>query len=149
MRTTIYLRIASVMTLIHAVLHTIGGVFGKPMPGTAAMVASTMQSNRFPVFGVMRTYSDFYMGMGLGATITMTVETVVFWMLASLAITDSDKLRPILAAFMIQYLALAVNSYHFFFLGPVIAELLIAACFGMAILTAKPADLPIAAGARA
>ena len=29
MKTTLFLRIASVLTLIHAVLHTIGGVFGK------------------------------------------------------------------------------------------------------------------------
>jgi len=149
MKPVIFLRIASVMTLIHAVLHTIGGVFGKPMPGTAAMVAATMQSNRFPVFGVMRTYTDFYMGMGLGATITMTVETVAFWMLASLAKTESDRLRPILAAFMIQYLALAVNSYHFFFLGPVIAELLIAASLAMAIVTAKPVKAQVAVTAQA
>jgi hypothetical protein len=77
------------------------------------------------------------------------VETVAFWMLASLAKSDSGRLRPILAAFMIQYLALAVNSYHFFFLGPVIAEVLIAACLGMAIVTAKPANAQVAVTAQA
>ena len=35
MKSTIFLRIASVLTLIHAILHTIGGVFGKPEPGAA------------------------------------------------------------------------------------------------------------------
>ena len=30
MKPVIYLRAASLLTLLHAVLHTIGGVFGKP-----------------------------------------------------------------------------------------------------------------------
>jgi len=38
------------------------------------------------------------------------------------------------------YLALALNSFTFFFSGPVIAELLIVFCLGAAIVTAKHAD---------
>ena len=30
MKPVLYLRIASILTLIHSILHTIGGVFGKP-----------------------------------------------------------------------------------------------------------------------
>ena len=41
--------------------------------------------------------------------------------------------------FLIGYLALSLNSYTFFFSGPVIAELLIVFCLGAAIVTAKPA----------
>ena len=37
------------------------------------------------------------------------------------------------------YLAMAVNSYTFFFSGPVIAELLIVACIAATIFTARPA----------
>ena len=36
MKPTIFLRSASVLTLIHSVLHTIGGVFGNLRPGIAA-----------------------------------------------------------------------------------------------------------------
>jgi hypothetical protein len=32
-----------------------------------------------------------------------------------------------------------VNSYAYFFFGPVVAEILIAACLGMAMVTAKAA----------
>ena len=138
MKPTIFLRIASLLTLIHAVLHTIGGVFGKPEPGVAAMVAATMQANRFPIFGSMRSYADFYLGMGLGITIFLTTEAVAFWLLASLAKTDGARLRPILAVFTIGYLAFAVNSAVYFFSGPVITEVLIALCLGMAIITTKP-----------
>ena len=135
MKPVVFLRIASVLTLIHAAMHTVGGVFGKPAPGVATMVAATMRTP-FAVFGVLRSYSDFYRGMGLGISISLTAEAVAFWMLASLAKSEAARLRPILAVFMIGYLAFAVNSYTFFFYGPVIAEVVIAACFAGAIYTA-------------
>lgn len=138
MKPTLFLRIASVLTLIHAVLHTIGGVFGKPQPGIAAMVVATMEANRFPVLGVTRSYSDFYFGMGLGITIMLAVEAVLLWQLGTLARSDAARLRPIIAVLMGGFVAFAVNSYLYFFYGPVIAELLIAACLGVAIVTAKP-----------
>ena len=147
MKPAIFLRIASVLTMIHAILHTIGGVFGKPEPGVAAMVAEAMRANRFPVLGVTRSYADFYFGMGLGLTILLTAEALVFWLLASLAKSESARLRPILAVFVAGYLALAVNSWFFFFAPPVIVETLIALCLGMAMMTARPANQESAAAA--
>lgn len=138
MKTTHFLRIASGLTLIHAILHTIGGVFGKPLPGTAAMVVATMQANRFPVFGVTRSYYDFYFGLGLGITILLTVEAVLLWQLGTLAKSDAARLKPIIAVFVLSFLAFAVNSYFYFFYGPVVFEILIAVCLGAAIATAKP-----------
>jgi hypothetical protein len=135
---TVYLRVASVLTLIHAIMHTIGGVFGKPLPGTAAMVAATMQANSFSVFGVVRSYAQLYFGMGMGVTISLTVEAVLLWQLGELAKKDASRLRPILIVLMLGFLAFAVNSYLYFFLGPVIAEFLIALCLGLAIVTARP-----------
>ncbi len=149
MKPVIFLRIASVLTLIHALMHTVGGVFGRPSPGTIAMVVATMKANTFPVFGVTRSFWDFYFGMGLGISISLTAEAVVLWMLASLAKTDSARLRPILCMFLLEYLAIAVNSYFNFFYGPVIAEILIALCLGMAIFTAKPVVRPAAINANA
>jgi len=65
------------------------------------------------------------------------VEGIAFWLLGSLAKRDAEALRPILATFAVGYLALSLNSYTYFFLGPVIAEILIAACLLFAIFTAK------------
>ena len=42
MKTTIFLRIAAVLTLIHSILHTVGGVFGKPLPGAAEQAVATL-----------------------------------------------------------------------------------------------------------
>ncbi len=134
---SLFLRIAAVMTLIHAVLHTIGGVFGKTGPGPAAAAVLAMKMNQFPLMGHTRSFWDFYRGMGLSVTISLTAEAIVFWQLGSLAKMDARRLLPILVTFLVAYSVLAVNSYAYFFLGPVIAEILIAACLGLTIFTAK------------
>jgi len=137
MKPVIYLRVASILTLIHAVLHTIGGVFGDIGPGAASIAVAAMRVNTFPLMGHMRSFWDFYRGMGIGVSISLTMEGVALWLLGSLANRDAARLRPILATFAAGYLALSVNSYTYFFLGPVIAEILIVACLLFAIFTAK------------
>jgi hypothetical protein len=136
-RPALFLRIAAVLTFIHAVLHTIGGVYGKPDPGPATAAVQAMTMNQFLLMGHMRSYWDFYRGLGLGATISLTAEAVLFWQLGSLAKTAAHRLRPILATFLVAYCALAVNAYAHFFLGPVIVEILIAACLGLAMGSAQ------------
>jgi hypothetical protein len=137
MKPVVFIRIASLLVLIHAVLHTVGGVFGKVDSGPAAVAVAAMRTNQFMAMGNMRSFWDFYMGLGLGVTISLTMESVVLWFLAPLAASHGKKLRPALAAFAIGYLMFALNSFRYFFLGPVIAEILIAACLGLAIATTK------------
>ena len=132
MTPTLLLRFASVLAFIHAILHTIGGVFGKPAPGAEGVV-SLMQANQYPVMGMMRTYWDFYHGMGLAVSIFLVIEAAVFWQLGEFAKSDTPALRPLLATFLVGYLGLAVNSGLYFFAGPVVVEILIALCLGLAI----------------
>jgi hypothetical protein len=148
MKPVLFLRIASVLTFIHAVLHTIGGVFGKVEPGPAAVAVEAMKTNQFLLMGHIRSFWDFYRGMGLLVTIFLTAEAILFWKLAWLAKTDAQRLRPIMATFLVAYTALAVNSYTYFFLAPVITEILIAACRGLSIVAAKPQAAPYAAAAQ-
>lgn len=142
----LFLRIASVLTLIHAVLHTIGGVFSSPDPGPGAVAYEAMKVNQFLLMGNMRSYWEFYRGMGLAVTIFLTFEAVVFWQLSSLAKTNAARLRPILATFATAYLAMAVNSQVYFFLLPVIVEGAIVLLLGLAIVTAKPESASTADG---
>jgi hypothetical protein len=139
MKPTLALRIASVLTVIHAALHTVGGVFSKPEPGPAQTAVSAMKANHFLVMGLPRSYSDFYLGLGLAVSIFLTFEAIVFWLLGNLAKSNPQRLRPLLAVFLVAYLALAVNSWFYFFQGPVITEIVIALFLAIAILTAKPA----------
>ncbi len=139
MRTVLFLRIASVLTLIHAALHTIGGVFGEAAPGAQQATVAVMKANEFQVLGVMRSYWDFQMGLGLAVSVFLTMEAVVFWQLGALAKIDALRLRPVLAAFLVGYLCVAAVSYRYFFAAPVITEILIALCLGLAIASSKQA----------
>jgi hypothetical protein len=139
MKPVVLLRIASVLTFIHALLHTVGGVFAEADPGPAAVAVAAMKANQFPLMGNMRSYWDFYFGMGLCVSIFLTVEAVVFWLLSSLAKTEAARLKPILLTFAVGYLVFAVNSWRYFFVGPVIVEILIALCLVAAATAREPA----------
>lgn len=139
MRTVLFLRIASVLTLIHAALHTLGGVFGGAAPGVQQATVAVMKANEFAAMGAMRSYWDFYRGFGLMISVFLTMEGVVFWQLGSLAKTDALRLRPVLATFLVGYLGAAMVSYRYFFAAPVITEILIALCLGLAIASAREA----------
>ena len=137
MKPVLFLRTASVLTLLHAVLHTVGGVFGKPKPGAQQAAVTAMQANTFPVMGLTRSFWDFYIGLGLAVSIVLLVEAIVFWQLGSLSKADGLRLRPILGTFAIGYLALAVNAFRYFFIAPVIKEVLIALLLGLAMATSR------------
>ena len=143
MKPVLFLRIASVLTFIHAALHTIGGVFGSPAPGPQQIAVSAMKANTFPVMGFTRSFWDFHMGMGLAASVSLTAEAILFWQLASLAKTHALILRPILITFTVAYLAMSVVTWTYIFPPPSITEILIALCLIGAIVTAKSA-VPVA-----
>jgi hypothetical protein len=132
----LFLRIASALTFIHAVMHTIGGVFGKIPTGPAAVAVAAMKANQFMVMGNLRSFWNFNRGFGFGFTIFLTAESILMLQMSFLARTDARRLRPLMATFLVAYAVFAVNSYVYFFAGPVIAEVLIVACLGMAIATA-------------
>lgn len=137
------MRIAAVLTFIHAVLHTIGGVFGRTEPGAAAIAVQAMKANEFLLMGNVRSYWAFYRGLGLGITIFLLSESIIFWQLASLAKWEAKRVRPLLVTFAVAYAAFAINSYTYFFIGPVIAEVLIVASLVLAIVTAKSQGQPM------
>jgi len=137
MKPTIFLRIASVLMLIQAVLHTIGGVFGTPPPGAGATAAAAMKANQFLLEGHTRSYWDFFIGFGLAITVSIAMEAVVIWQLASLAKKDAAKVRPMVIAFAAGYLLLGINAWRFFFSGPVICEAAIVTLLSLAIATTK------------
>jgi hypothetical protein len=122
------LRIASVLALVHGVLHTIGGVFGSIAPGPMQTAVTAMQTNRFQAMGADRSYWDFIMGYGLLTTVKFLVETVVFWQLASLLKAYGLQVRPLLIAFCVGYVADAFIAWRYFFAGPAVFEIVIAGC---------------------
>ena len=97
-----------------------------------------MKGNTFAAMGVTRTMWEFYRGMGLAVTVFLTLAAVVLWQMAVLAKTEMfPLLRPVLGAFVLGFLMMAVVSWQYFFVAPVVTELLIAVCVGMAMVPAK------------
>lgn len=140
MKPTALLRIAAVLTLIHCILHTVGGVFASPKHGAEELaVIETMKAHRFAVMGSMRSYWDFFFGYGLFVTIVLFVHALFFWQLAAFAKSNSAWLRPILGLFFFNFIAMAVVSWRYFFIGPAVTELLIAVCLAWAFAAARAA----------
>jgi hypothetical protein len=91
----VFLRIAVALTFIHAILHTVGGVFGRIELGAATIAVQAMKANQVLLVGHVRSFWDFYRGLGLAATISLTSESIVFWQLAFLAKTEAGRVRPL------------------------------------------------------
>lgn len=135
MRPAIALRTASALTLVHAILHTIGGVLAPPSHGAEELaVVETMSAHRFDFMGSMRSYSDFMLGYGLFLTVVLLGQAVLFWQLAALARTRPEGLRPVVGVLALGFVAMAIVSWRFFFVAPVVTELLIAAFLAAAFV---------------
>jgi hypothetical protein len=132
------LRIASLLTLLHGIGHTIGGVFSVDVPpGTPeGNVVAVMKSTHFDVMGATRTYWDFFFGFGLIITVSLLIQTILFWQLAGLAKTDAKRLRPIIAVFFLGHIGYAILAWRFFFAPPLIGSVLTAIALGLAYVRA-------------
>jgi hypothetical protein len=138
MKSTTLLRIAAVLTLIHAVLHTVGGLLSAPDHGAEEInVLNTMKSFQFDFMGSMRSYWDFYLGFGLIVTLFLLVETVLLWQVASLAKSDPGKARPFMLTLLAAFIATMILSWRYFFIAPLVVEGVIALLIGLAYVLSR------------
>lgn len=115
--TALFLRIASVISLIFMVGHTAGGL-RKWSPMGDNEVLRAMTAVRFDTMGANRSYLDFYMGFGWSITVAMVMQTVLLWQMASLARTDPASVRPMIAVIALATLASGVIAWRFIFPVP-------------------------------
>jgi hypothetical protein len=133
---TLFLRIAAILSFLNCAGHTIG-VFSSPKHGVEEIaVVETMKSHHFDVMGSMRSYWDFLFGYGLAMTVTLLVQAILFWQLAALAKRSPACVRPIAALFALNCIGIAIVCWKYFFIGPTVTQLLIAACLGVAFVKA-------------
>jgi hypothetical protein len=133
MRAPVLLKIASGLTVIHAALHTFGGLLHAPSHGPGEIaVLDAMKSFQFDVMGSRRTYWDFYFGFGLFVSVSLLLQAALLWQLASLAKSQPDKARPLMASLFLAFVAAVVLSWRWFFIAPLLMEALIAILVGWA-----------------
>jgi hypothetical protein len=140
MRPAILLKVAAGLAVIHAALHTFGGLLAAPSHGAAEIaVLDSMRSASFDFMGSQRSYWDFYMGFGLFLTVGLLVQGALLWQLAALAGSDPQRARPFMATLIFGFVAAAVLSWRFFFIAPLVTEALIALLVASAHVLSRPA----------
>src|SRR5215813_1023262 len=98
MTTPLLLRLASVILLVFTAGHTLGGL-KKWSPMGDNDVLKAMTAVHFDTMGASRSYLDFFMGFGWSISVSMLLQTVLLWQLASLARTDPAGVRPMIGVF--------------------------------------------------
>jgi hypothetical protein len=135
MNPVLFLRIASVITLLYFVGHT-AGMPWTPVQGPQEMaVLEAMKSHRFDALGAQRTYWDFYFGFGVAISAYLLVQAVVLWQVAGLAKTIGTQVRPIIASFLVAFLVNAIVVWKYFFAVPLVMAIAIAISLVLALLT--------------
>jgi hypothetical protein len=136
MKPSTVLRITSLVTLIFAAGHSLGGMESwSPMGETEVLKA--MKSFRFDAEGMTRTYFDFYLGFGLILSVCLFLQAVLLWQLAALAKTEALRLRPLLVSFFLASVVSAGLSWKFIFALPAVSFVVIAVGLGLAFFAAS------------
>jgi hypothetical protein len=140
---TLLLRIAAVLTLLHCIAHTYGGVLAGPRHGAEQIaVIDAMKSHKFNTAGSMRGYWDFYRGYALFVSFSFLAQAILFWQLANVAQAGAFALRGIIAVFFLEFIAFAALAIQYFFLPALVVEILIAISLALAFFTAIPVPTP-------
>jgi len=125
--TPILLRVAAVVALLQFFGHTALFLRAKPTHGDAEVaVVTAMKAHQFSFGGSMRSYWDMYFGYGMEAAFICLVEAILFWQLATIAGVAPATVRPIVALFLAANVAHAILVTRYFFLTPLIPDVVIA-----------------------
>ena len=139
MRPSIFFRIAAVLLLIFAALHTIGFRQVDPAWGVDAVVRS-MQSTRFNIMGSSRSYWELFGGFGLIVSVFLVFTAVLAWQLASLPRQMWVFMSGTAWALVICFAVVTILCFRYAFILPTVFSLLILICFtAAAVLAAKQA----------
>lgn len=139
MKPALLLRITSVITLLFAVLHTLGAAGSWSPPGETDVLRA-MRSFHFDAGGVSRTYLQLYLGLGFTVGLYLFLQAVLLWQLAAIARVDSVRTRPLIASFFVASVVSAFLSWKFIFAVPAIFSAVIAACLGLTFYATGKGD---------
>jgi hypothetical protein len=138
MNASVLLRIAAVFILLFGVGHSLGYPWvGNVTEAQQTALMNAIQANAAVTMGFMRSYADFHVGFGWFISIFFLVQAIVVWRLASLLGAQPAMVKFFSGLFAIQYLAILVLDYYFFFWAPIISAALVAACFLVVYLKIK------------
>jgi hypothetical protein len=118
-------RIAAVLILLFDTGHTVGYPWSDPKWGVDL---GSMRSTHFEVFGASRTYWDFYIGFGLFVTVFLLLAATLAWQLGGLPAETLARLRGTAWMLALCFAAIAVLSWRYFFIVPIVFSIVITMC---------------------
>jgi hypothetical protein len=139
MKAVILLRIASVLTVLFCIGHTLGMPWTPAKSPEAAAVVEAMKALHFDAMGASRSYWDFYFGFGVSISMYLFVQACMLWYLAGVAKANAAGVRAIVAVFFIASIANAMLIWRYFFIAPLVFALAIALCLGGVLLMLRRA----------
>jgi len=134
MKSSTFLRIASVITFLYFAGHTASIPWTPAVGPGEAPVLEAMKAHSFNVLGSNRTYWDLYFGFGVIISGYLLVQAVVLWQLGSLAKREAAQVRAIVASFLVAFIVNAFLSWKYFFAIPLINAILISVCLALALV---------------
>ena len=136
MSVLLWLRISSIVSVVFAAGHTLGG-FKSWSPAGETPVLAAMRTTHYDVQGASRTYLDFYRGFGYSLSVSMLLQAIVLWQLSAIARTNPALVRPIVGSFAAASLAGLAVSWVFLFPVPTMFSAGLSACLIVTFLAAK------------
>jgi hypothetical protein len=116
MKIVTLLRIAAFVALVQFCAHTTLFLTYTPAHGPdEASVVQTMRDHVFSFSGSMRSYWDMYFGYGLFSAFNCLLEAVLLWLLAAIAKSNSQLVRPVIALFIGANIGYALLVWKYFF----------------------------------
>ena len=87
--------------------------------------------------GANRSYFDFYMGFGHSLSVAEVMQAVLLWQLSTLALTNAQAVRPMIAVFVLATLASGIIAWRFIFPVPALFSAVLVASLTVAFVLAR------------
>ena len=124
-------RIAAVLLLLFAGLHTFGFSKIDPAWGVDSLIAQLRQAT-FLAQGQTRSYWDFYIGFGLSVSAWQLLAAAVAWELGGLPSETLARIPVIRWGLVLAMVATTWLSWRYFFPAPLIFSVLVTLCLALA-----------------
>jgi len=132
----LWLRISSLVSLLFAAGHTLGGrTAWSPVGENEVLVL--MRTVHFQVEGVSRSFLDFYRGFGYSLSVFLLLQAILLWQFASIARIQPRTVRPVVASFAIASALGGIIAWVFLFPVPTLFSAVLTACLIVAFLTLR------------
>src|SRR5262245_5837185 len=132
----LWLRASSIVSLLFAVGHTLGGRQSWSPIGRTDVLTS-METFRFNFQGVTRTYLDFYRGFGFSLGLFLLLQAIVLWQLCDVARASPRLARPIVGSFALATAIGSIITWEYIFPLPAVFSAALTICLALAFFTMR------------